>query len=145
MWYGLYQAGHVVLNSLYLAGILESFPPSPPAGWTTQAVHLFTGMAALDLLNAALSLVFVAGYWRGRPWSVRLGTITLTVSLYAAALFTYGTLASGAWAGHELAYLWFYLPFIPVVVLAVWSMVRPADLTRPLSRPTGSRGSPQTN
>ena len=117
-WYAAYQAGHLILNSLYLAGA-ASFPPPPPGGWTQQTLRVFNGIAAADLVNAGLSLLFVVGFFRDARWSLWLGTVTLTVSMYAAAVFTYATATSGAWTGNLAGYLWFYIPFIPVVVLFV--------------------------
>jgi len=78
-------------------------------------------MAVADLFNAALSLIFVASFFRRTRWVVWLGTLTLTVSLYAAIAFTWGAVAAGAPA-LGVAYLWVNLPFVPVVVLFVaWS------------------------
>ena len=125
-WYGVYQAAHILFNSLYFAGVITSFPPGPPGGWTQQALDFFTGMAAIGLINALLSLLFVVGYFQRRAWSLWLGAVTLTVALWAMALFSYGTLAGGAWPGNLIGYLWIYLPFIPVVVpfamVSVWAM-----------------------
>jgi hypothetical protein len=36
---------------------------------------------------------------------------------YSAIVFTYGTIAMGAWSGNLLGYLWTYIAFIPVVLL----------------------------
>jgi len=119
VWYGLYQAGHFVFNALYL--LQPGTPPFPPPaeGWLPQTVHFLNGMAASDLVNAVLSLVFVYGYFTRARWRMWLGTLTLTVSMYAAVVFTYGTVATGTWAGNLLGYLWFYVPFLPVVALFI--------------------------
>ncbi len=78
-------------------------------------------MAVADLFNAALSLVFVVGFFRRARWVVWLGTVTLTVSLYAAIAFTWGAVPAGAPA-LGFAYLWMNVRFVPVVVLFVaWS------------------------
>ncbi len=116
-WYGLFQAAHLVFNGLYL--LRPGTPPFPPPaeGWQPQTVHLLNGMAASDFVNAILSLVFVYGYFTQARWHLWLGTLTLTVSMYAAIVFTYGTVAMGAWAGNVFGYLWSYIPFIPVVIL----------------------------
>lgn len=76
-------------------------------------------MALTDLFNAFLTLVFVYGYFTRTKWRMWLGTLTLTISMYAAIVFTYGTIASGAWTGNLLSYLWFYLLFIPVIILFI--------------------------
>lgn len=119
-WYGFYQAGHLIFNSLYL--LHPGRPPFPPpaGGWLSQTVHFLNGMAASDLVNAVLALVFVYGFFRRAPWRMWLGTLTLTISMYAAIVFTYGTMATGAWSTNLPGYLWFYVPFIPVVVLFIF-------------------------
>jgi hypothetical protein len=69
-----------------------------------------------------LSVIFVVGFFRRARWSVWLGTVTLTVSIYAAAVFTWGIVQAGAWRGLGSEYLWVNVPFVPVVALfAAWS------------------------
>ncbi|MCA1553245.1 MAG: hypothetical protein LC737_02580 [Chloroflexi bacterium] len=121
-WYGLYQAVHVGVNALYLLNPnLQLFPP-PTEGWSPQAAQFLNGLAVIGLLNALMALGFVYGYFTKRHWAVWLGTVTLTVSLCLLAVFTYGTLASGAWIGNTLAYLWLYVPVVPIALLFVaWS------------------------
>lgn len=128
-WYGLYQLIHIGVN---VRGLLQlarggiDFPAlPPPGGWTVQAVHFFSGMASLDLLNAFLTLVFVVGYFRRARWRWWLGTLTLTISMYAALLFDYVTLASEAWVRGNLGgYLFINITFLPVVwlfgLLCMW-------------------------
>jgi len=43
--------------------------------------------------------------------------LTLTVSVYAAAVFLWGAVESGALRGVGSEYLWVNVPFVPVVVL----------------------------
>jgi len=118
-WYGLFQAVHILFNALYLIRPgTPPFPP-PPEGWLPQTVHLLNGTASADLFNAVLSLVFVYGYFTRAKWRMWLGTLTLTISMYAATVFTYGTIAMGAWSGNLLGYLRTYIPFIPVVLLFI--------------------------
>lgn len=119
-WYGIYQAGHLLFNSLYF--LRQGAPPFPPptGGWLSQTAHFLNGMAAGGVLDAILSLVSVYGFFRRAPWRMWLGTLTLTISMYAAIVFTYGTMATGAWSGNLPGYLWFYVPFIPVVVLFIF-------------------------
>jgi len=130
-WYGLYQLIHIGVN---VRGLLQlarggiDFPAlPPPGGWTAQVIHFMTGVASLDLLNAFLTLVFVVGYFRRARWRWWLGTLTLTISMYAALLFDYATLASGAWVRGNLGgYLFINVTFLPVVwlfgLVCVWGV-----------------------
>jgi hypothetical protein len=122
VWYALFQGAHAIVNARYLLNpVALPFAP-PPVGWLPQTVAFLNGMAVVDLVNAVLSVLFVVGFLRHRRWSVWLGTLTLTVSIYAAAVFTWGIVQTGAWRGIGWEYLWVNVPFIPVVVLfAVWS------------------------
>lgn len=125
-WYALFQVLHFVVNALALADFAAgraAFPAlPPPGGWSSQAVHFFTAMAALDAVNALLTLLFVYAYFRRRPWRGWLGTVVLTVSLYAALVFDYTTLASGAWPPNVAGYLFINITFLPVIALAIlWS------------------------
>jgi len=84
-------------------------------------------MASLDPLNALLTLVFVVGFFRQARWRWWLGVLTLTVSMYAALVFDYATIAAGAWTPASLpAYLTINLVFLPVVWLFGWVCVRGA-------------------
>ena len=121
-WYALFQAAHVGVNALALAAFLRqgtAFPAlPPPEGWSPQAIHFFTAMAAIDFLNALFALLFAYSYFRSSGWWPWLGTVTLTVSVYAAILFDYTTFATGAWTGKNLAgYLFINVAFLPVIVL----------------------------
>jgi hypothetical protein len=124
VWYGLYQLIHIGVN---VRGLLQlarggiDFPAMPPpGGWTVQVIYFFSGMASIDLLNAVLTLVFVIGYFRRTRWHFWLGTLTLAISMYAAVLFDYATVASGAWTGANLpGYLFINVAFLPVVWLFV--------------------------
>ncbi len=116
-WYGLYQLGHIFVNSAYLF-VSENPPfPAPRGGWPPQLIEFLNGIAAADLLNAILTLVFVYGYLRKSSWFTWVGTITLTISIYAALVFTWGSIGAGAWNGQIAGYLPIYITFIPVVVL----------------------------
>lgn len=130
IWYGLYQAVHLIVNVLALVNFSSgsvSFPAlPPPSGWSPQTIHFFTAMAVVDSVNAVLSLVFIYGYVKRTRWRFWLGTLTLTVSMYAAILFNYGTLASGAWLENLFQYLFLNIAFFPVVILfclfGIWAV-----------------------
>ncbi len=125
LWYALYQAVHLLTNLRDLALLLTEqrigFPAlPPPAGWCAQVISFFTGMATLDALNAALTLVFAWGYFRQRRWAAPLGLMVQTISIYAALIFNYATWAAGAWQGTTLAaYLFINITFLPVIALYV--------------------------
>lgn len=124
-YFGLFQAAHLALNARYQLVPFAERPPlpfaSPPEGWAPQIVRFTSGMAVADLINAALSLFFVLGFFRRASWSPWLGTVTLTVAAYAAFAFTWGMTAAGAPA-LGATYAWVNLPTIPVIVLfVVWS------------------------
>jgi hypothetical protein len=125
VYFGLFQAAHLLLNARYQLLPFAQRPPlpfaPPPGGWTPQIVRLTSGMAVADIINAAASLLFVVGFLRRAPWSTWLGTVTLAVAAYAAFAFTWGATAAGAPAlGGE--YAWVNIPTVPVIVLfVVWS------------------------
>jgi hypothetical protein len=127
-WYGSFQAVHIFINArglLQLAQGSIDFPAlPPPGGWSLQAMHFLTAMASLDLLNAILTLAFVYGFFRQTRWHTWLGTLTLTVSMYAAMIFDYATWASGAWTGHLPGYLFTNITFLPVILLFVLFSLR---------------------
>lgn len=71
LWCGLWQLSHLLLNvnTAFLGA--TDFPPPPPQGWAPQAHSIFDGMVAADLVQAALCLVFVGGYFARRSWCSR--------------------------------------------------------------------------
>ncbi len=117
-WYGVFQLGHFFLNGIYLLDPGEPPFHPPPDGWLPQTVSFLNGIAFADWVNSILTLIFVWGYFQLRRWAAWLGTLTLTVSNYAAVVFVWGAVASGAPA-LGTPYLWVNLPFLPVVVLFV--------------------------
>ena len=123
--FGLYQAGHLLTNIngafLYFGQGLIPFPALPPAGgWSVDMKHVFVSMASMDSLNAIASFVFVWTFFKAKPWRLWLGTITLTLSFYAALLFNFITYQAGAWAGPNLwPYLMVNILYLPVVLLYV--------------------------
>ncbi len=124
-YFGIFQLAHAALNARYQLVPFSERPPlpfaPPPEGWTLQIVHFTSGMAVADLINAVASLLFVVGYFRRARWAPWLGTVTLTVTSYAAFAFTWGAVVAGAPA-LGWSYAWVNLPTIPVLVLFVaWS------------------------
>ena len=121
--FGLYQLGHLLSNIraafIFASSGAVAFPAvPPPGGWSADMVHVFMDMASMDTLNALASLVFVWAYFRGKPWHLWLGTITITLSFYAAILFNLSAYQAGAWVGGNLwVYLFINITYIPVVVL----------------------------
>ena len=119
--YGAYQAVHVVVNvralPLIARGTLDVPAWPPPGGWSPQALHFLSALAVVDLLVAFTSLVFVCGYFAGRPWSTWLGTSCLSASVYAAIVFDYATWASGAWDANWKGYVFINLAFLPALIL----------------------------
>lgn len=119
-WYGIYQAGHVVLNAVYVFGDSPPPFPGPPGGWNEQAISFLDAIATADLINAVAALVFVGAWFRGRPWAAAVGAATLTVSIYASIVFTAAAVTSGAWrAETAFGYVAIWVLFVPVLVLAV--------------------------
>lgn len=133
-WYGFFQTGHFLFNGLYLLHPGTPPFPQPPEGWLSQTVHLLNGMAASDLVNALLSLVFVYGYFTRAKWRMWLGTLTLAISVYAMTVFAYGTIGMGAWIGNLFGYLWSYILFVPVVMLfglvSKWTVKGSSEIVR---------------
>ena len=123
VYLGLYQAVHILVNSrglyLLLTGVPLDFPAPPPAGgWAPDVVHLMVAIGWTDLAGAVLSLVFVFAYFRRRPWRMWLGTVVLTIVVYATALYTYWPLASGAWSeANAPRYLFVEVATLPLLLL----------------------------
>src|SRR6185369_17610333 len=81
-------------------------------------IHMMVIIGWVDLVGAFLALLFVRGYLRRARWRMWLGTLTLTISVYAAVIYNYWTIASGAWAGKNvLAYVVVDAGFLPVLLL----------------------------
>jgi hypothetical protein len=59
----------------------------------------FRAMATLDLANAVATLLFAYAFFNQRCWAAPLGLVTLTITIYAAAVLI--TLrCGGAWRAH---------------------------------------------
>jgi len=122
-WYAVYQAAHILVNArglyiLYSGGVLDFPAPPPPTGWPAETIHMMVIIGWADLVGAFLTLLFARGYLRRARWRMWLGTLTLTISVYASVIFNYWTLASGAWTGRNaFAYGVVNVGFLPVLLL----------------------------
>ena len=118
-YYGVFQAGHLVLNLVHLAGLrpIRDFPPPPAGGWHPQATAFWTSMGLIDTAVALLALYFVAAFFGGRRGALWAGLVSLTVFVYNTFTFNYTVVATGAWARHPAEYVALNAASIPLVVL----------------------------
>ena len=122
VYYGILQSAHFL--TLLRAGVVlfqtgeMPFPaPSPPEGWSQQAIPFLVGMGIVDAVAIILALIFVyQSIIRKQPRPL-LGIISLTIAMASAVLFAVGTFPSGAWATHSLAYGLMVVLFVPVIPL----------------------------
>ena len=122
VYYGMLQMLHIIM--LVRAAVVFArsdsigFPALPPTGgWTLQAQHFLIATGLVDALNVGLALLFVYGVFRNKYWSLRLGLVTLTITLYSAVVFVYGTFMSNAWQANPLGYGLVAVIFFPALIL----------------------------
>ena len=118
-YYGVFQAGHLVLNVVYFSGLrpIQDFPPPPAEGWHPQATTFWTSMGLIDTAIALLALYFVAAFFGGRRRALWAGLISLTTYMYNTFTFNYTVVATGAWAQHPVEYVVLNAASIPLVLL----------------------------
>jgi hypothetical protein len=118
-YYGVFQAGHVVLNLLYLSGLrpIQDFPPPPAEGWHPQATAFLTASGLIDTAIALLALYFVAAFFGGRRRALWAGLVSLATYMYTTFTFNYAVVATGAWAQHPVEYVVLNAATIPLVLL----------------------------
>ena len=118
-YYGVFQAGHVVLNVVHLGGLrpIRDFPPPPAGGWHPQATASWTSMALIDTASALLALYFVAAFFRGAAPGAVGGAGRADHQHVRALAFNYTVVATGAWALHPVEYVALNAVSIPLVVL----------------------------
>ena len=119
-YYGALQAGHILLilwvGLQYARSGQIGFPAQPPVGgWPAASIPWLVGNGALDLLVAGAGMVFALRFFRGGQGWFHWGVASLAGALYSAGIFGAGTLPSGAWAMHPLAYGLLALLFAPIL------------------------------
>lgn len=118
-WGGLWQLGHLILNIQYCFQKVD-FPLPPLGGWSDQARLIFDGLVASDLLQSCVSLVAVAGYFAHKRWSLALGLVSLSSSVFNSLSFTYFIVATGAWAAHASHYWFIQILWAPLLLQMLW-------------------------
>ena len=135
----VFQAGHVVLNVLYLSGLrpIQEFPWPPAEGWYPQATAFWTATGLIDTAIALLALYFVAAFFWGRRRVLWAGLISLAMYMGTVFTFNYTVVATGAWARHPVEYVMLNAVTIPLVLLfaVVVRNVREATEHAPAGRP----------
>jgi len=123
-YYGVLQSAHIL--GLVASGVwwiqngdLGFLALPPQGGWSGQTIHFLVATGMFDLLIAIIGVFFVVQYRNERETADVLGSVALTGSLYSAAIYAYGTLRSGAWNSHPLAYGAVSLAFAPMFLLVV--------------------------
>src|ERR1041384_71614 len=120
LWCGLWELVHLLLNINTAFFGATDFPPPPPQGWAPQVRLVFDGMVAADIIQAALCLVFVGGYWARRGWCFMLGLVCLGSSAFNSFAFTYFMVGTGAWAAHSREYWTIQVLWAPLLTLFLW-------------------------
>jgi len=123
-WFGIVQTLHFLAlgraAAIYSRTSTLPFPALPPAnGWSAQAEYFLTGNGIIDAANIILSLVFVYGYFKAKSWAPKTGLISLTVLLYSALIFAFGTVNAGAWSANPLAYWSMAILYLPIFLLTI--------------------------
>lgn len=131
-WFGFVQSLHLLALVraliIYTKTAQLPFPALPPSqGWSPQAEHFLVGNGIIDAVNIILSLIFVYGYCKSKPWALKTGLISLTVLLYSALIFGYATINAGAWSAHPFAYCTMALLYTPIFLLTVYFFMFKTD------------------
>ena len=135
-YYGVFQAGHVVFNVVYLSGLrpIPEFPWPPAEGWHPQATAFWTATGLIDTAIALLALYFVAAFFGGRRRALWAGLVSLATYMCTIFVFNYTVVATGAWAQHPVEYVVLNAATIPLVLLfavVIRNVRAPAPRTRP--------------
>ena len=115
-YYGVFQAGHVVFNVVYLSGLrpIPEFPWPPAEGWHPQATAFWTATGLIDTAIALLALYFVAAFFGGRRRALWAGLVSLATYMCTIFVFNYTVVATGAWAQHPVEYVVLNAATIPL-------------------------------
>jgi hypothetical protein len=111
----LARAGWIVLNG----GEMPFPAPPPPGGWPASSLPFLLGMGISDVVAIVLGLIFVYQLFIKSEFKGILGVISLTIALVGGVGYLVGTLPSGAWQTHLLAYLVVLLVFSPIIPLYI--------------------------
>jgi len=124
-YYGILQSLHLLV--LLRAGVIlflqTRFPfpiLPPPGGWDGQTIPFMIGLGTTDLAGILLGQFFAYRALITGTFYRRLGVISLTIFITGAIVFAFGTLPSGAWIAHPIAYGSMAFLFAPTVILYVW-------------------------
>ena len=122
IYYGVLQSAHLLtlLRASFI--ILQTgeipFPAlSPPGGWLPQAIPFLVGMGVVDAVAIVLALIFVFQTNIRKNYQPIIGIISMTIAMASAVQFAVGTIPSGAWSAHPLAYGLMVVLFAPVISL----------------------------
>ncbi|HDP67534.1 MAG TPA: hypothetical protein ENN20_03410 [Candidatus Marinimicrobia bacterium] len=131
-WFGFVQSLHLLALFraliIYIKTAQLPFPAlPPPQGWSPQAEHFLVGNGIIDAVNIFLSLIFVYGFFKSKPWALKTGLISLTILLYSALIFGYATINAGAWSAHPFAYWTMALLYTPIFMLTVYFFIFKTD------------------
>ena len=118
-YYGVFQAGYVVFNVLYLSGLrpIQEFPWPPAEGWHPQATAFWTATGLIDTAIALLALYFVAAFFWGRHRALWAGLVSLATYMGTIFTFNYTVVATGAWAWDLVEYVLLNAVTIPLFLL----------------------------
>lgn len=134
-YFGIVQGIHLL--TLILAGgeLLQTgtpgFPASPPTGgWTKGAIPFLVAMGITDAILIVISEIFVIGFFKQKVWSERIGLVALAGSMATALVFALGTLPSGAWRAHPVAYGAMTVLFVPYVILFIQLITKQSEQSK---------------
>jgi len=118
----LLQVGHLLaLGAAFFNfvknGTINILVPPPAAGWTLQTTKFFLSQGYVDFLNIILSFIFVYSFVKHKKYSLWLGLVTSSASLYSILLFIYPIYSTGAFFQNTLHYSIMAILFSPVIII----------------------------